>query len=214
MPAWLSGGTTLSWIGVVLALAGFVLIAVGWGQVAGETEVYLQLPYLVSAGLTGLGLIMVGVTLINLSAKQRDARRARPTDRQVGQHHGGGAFGTRGAAGAGATTPQAGERPRMTPRFRPGAFEVSVVVTLAVAGAGFIGLWTAWSGLAAEIFVPFQVPYLVSGALGGLALAGFALGVLAIQSTRRAEATRRAEFERVVDAAVELLETVRSDARA
>ena len=101
----------------------------------------------------------------------------------------------------------------MRPRLRAGAFEVSVLVLLLIVGAGFVGLWTAWSGLAAEIFVPFQVPFLVSGAMGGLALAGFGLGVLAIQSSRRAEATRRAEFERIIDASVRLLETVRGEAR-
>jgi hypothetical protein len=31
------------------------------------------MPYLVSGGLTGLGLVMVGVTVINVAAKRRDA---------------------------------------------------------------------------------------------------------------------------------------------
>ena len=72
----------LIWIGVVIAAAGFVLIAIAWGQMAAETQVYLQLPYLVSAGLTGLGLIMVGVTVVNVAARQRDAHeRERQMDR-------------------------------------------------------------------------------------------------------------------------------------
>jgi hypothetical protein len=85
LPGWLRAGTpALTWIGIVLSLAGFVLIAVAWGQIAGETEVFLQLPYLVSAGMSGLGLIMVGVTLVNVSAKQRDAvERDRQIDRLV-----------------------------------------------------------------------------------------------------------------------------------
>jgi hypothetical protein len=97
------------------------------------------------------------------------------------------------------------------PVVRVGAFEVSVVILVMVVVAGFVGVWTAWSGLAASLFVPFQLPYLVSGAMGGLALAGFGLGVLAIQSSRRAEASRRTDFERVIDAAVHLLETVRPE---
>jgi hypothetical protein len=72
------------WVGMVIAGLGFVLLGVAWSQVAGETEVYLQLPYLVSAGMTGLGLIMVGLTLINVSAKRRDAReRERQMDQLV-----------------------------------------------------------------------------------------------------------------------------------
>jgi hypothetical protein len=55
---------------------------IAWGQVAGETQVYLQVPYLVSAGLTGLALVMVGLTIINVAAKQRDAV---DRDRQIDQ---------------------------------------------------------------------------------------------------------------------------------
>jgi hypothetical protein len=85
LPASLNlGSPAWTWAGIVVAAAGFVLIGIAWGQVAGETQVYLQLPYLVSAGLTGLGLIMVGVTAINVTAKRRDAEdRERQMDQLV-----------------------------------------------------------------------------------------------------------------------------------
>jgi hypothetical protein len=85
LPPWLrADGPAWTWAGMVLAGLGFVLIGIAWGQVAGETQVYLQLPYVVSAGLTGLGLIMVGVTVVNVAAKRRDeAARERQTDRLV-----------------------------------------------------------------------------------------------------------------------------------
>jgi hypothetical protein len=85
LPTWLRAESpALTWIGLLVAAAGFVLIGIAWSQVAGETQVYLQLPYLVSAGLTGLGLVMVGVTVVNVSAKRRDAvERARQTDQLV-----------------------------------------------------------------------------------------------------------------------------------
>ena len=83
LPTWLRGTSpALTFIGVGVAIIGFVLIAVAWGQVAGETQVYLQLPYLVSAGLTGLGLVMVGLTVVNVAAKRRDAA---DRDRQIDQ---------------------------------------------------------------------------------------------------------------------------------
>lgn len=62
-----------TYLGVALAAIGFVLIAFTWGAVAGETNVALQMPYLVSGGLTGLGLVMVGLTIISVSARRRDA---------------------------------------------------------------------------------------------------------------------------------------------
>ena len=63
-----------TWIGVLLAAAGAVLLVVAWGRTAGLTNVGLQIPYVVSAGFTGLGLIATGLTVINISAKQADAR--------------------------------------------------------------------------------------------------------------------------------------------
>ena len=64
---------TPTWIGIAVAAVGFVLIAIAWGQVAGETNVALQMPYLVSGGLFGLAMVMVGLTVINVAAKRRDA---------------------------------------------------------------------------------------------------------------------------------------------
>ena len=83
VPTWLKGTSPApTFIGVGVAIAGFVLIMVAWGQVAGETQVYLQVPYIVSAGLTGLALVMVGLTIVNVAAKQRDAV---DRDRQIDQ---------------------------------------------------------------------------------------------------------------------------------
>lgn len=63
-----------TYVGVILAAAGAVLLAIAWGQVAGETNVALQVPFVVSAGFTGLGLVAAGLTVVNISAKQADAR--------------------------------------------------------------------------------------------------------------------------------------------
>ena len=61
------------WVGLGLGAIGFGLIAWTWGKVAGLVDVYLQLPYFVSGGLGGLGLILVGLLTINLSVKRREA---------------------------------------------------------------------------------------------------------------------------------------------
>ncbi len=62
-----------TYIGIAVAAVGFVLVMVAWGQAAGETNVALQIPYLISGGMVGLGLVMVGVTIVNVAAKRRDA---------------------------------------------------------------------------------------------------------------------------------------------
>jgi hypothetical protein len=83
LPPWLRGSSPVPiYIGVAIAIAGFVLLLIAWGQVAGETQVSLQLPYLVSAGLTGLALVMVGLTVVTIASEQRDAAAR---DRQMDQ---------------------------------------------------------------------------------------------------------------------------------
>src|SRR3954468_9439299 len=67
-----------TYAGVLIALIGFALIAVAWARVAGLVDVWKQMPYLLSAGLPGLGLVMTGLVVINISARRQDgAARAR-----------------------------------------------------------------------------------------------------------------------------------------
>jgi hypothetical protein len=62
-----------TYAGIALGLGGFALITYTWGRVAGLLLVPLQLPYIISAGLTGLGLILVGSVLVSVQAKRQDA---------------------------------------------------------------------------------------------------------------------------------------------
>ena len=72
-PAWL-------WIGVAVSSAGFGLIALAWARTSLETQVYLQVPYLVSAGLVGLAFVNVGLIILNIATRDRDGA---DRDRQV-----------------------------------------------------------------------------------------------------------------------------------
>jgi len=65
-------------IGVAVAAIGFALMGIAWVKVAGLTDVWRQMPYLMSAGLPGLGLVMTGLVLVNVSVRRQDgAARAR-----------------------------------------------------------------------------------------------------------------------------------------
>src|SRR6058998_1193640 len=56
--------TARPYVGWVLAAAGAIALFVGWFGVSGESLTAKQIPYLVSAGLTGIALfIMAGVFL-------------------------------------------------------------------------------------------------------------------------------------------------------
>jgi hypothetical protein len=61
------------WVGLAITALGFGLLAFTWGKVAALIDVDQQIPYLVSGGMVGLGLILVGLLVINLSVKRREA---------------------------------------------------------------------------------------------------------------------------------------------
>lgn len=66
------------YVGVLVAAAGFVMLVIGWSDVAGTIDVGRQMPYLLSTGLPGIALVMVGLVLVNLSVRRQDsAERAR-----------------------------------------------------------------------------------------------------------------------------------------
>lgn len=90
----------------------------------------------------------------------------------------------------------------------PGVRAGLVVATLAAAGLAALGL--AWRGAAATINVWQQVPFVLSGGIGGLALTGLCLGVLAVHAERRASAGDRQWLESVVSDAAETAEILPS----
>jgi hypothetical protein len=62
-----------AYLGVAIAIAGFVFLTVGWAGTAGTLDVGRQVPYLLSAGLPGVSLVMVGLVIVNLSARRRES---------------------------------------------------------------------------------------------------------------------------------------------
>lgn len=57
------GERLLFLLGAVAVPLGVVLVVIGWYGSAGSGLVFEQIPYLVSGGLGGLGLIVIGCTL-------------------------------------------------------------------------------------------------------------------------------------------------------
>jgi hypothetical protein len=51
-------------LGIVYCVAGFFLIFLGWNGAASNDREPAQIPYLISGGIGGLGLVVVGSALI------------------------------------------------------------------------------------------------------------------------------------------------------
>lgn len=58
--------------GVALVVAGVIALFLAWNGAAGVDYVEGQLPYLISGGLVGVGLIGAGLTVVNVQARRQD----------------------------------------------------------------------------------------------------------------------------------------------
>lgn len=84
----IDGERALFILGAVLAPLGLLLIAVAWHGVANTGAVFEQIPFVVSGGLGGLALVVVGSALyfawwqtrLLREARERAARDAAATD--------------------------------------------------------------------------------------------------------------------------------------
>jgi len=59
-------------LGVAYCVAGFVLIFLGWNGAASEDREAAQLPYVISGGIAGLALVVVGGALIVAQSLRAD----------------------------------------------------------------------------------------------------------------------------------------------
>ncbi|MDP9100631.1 MAG: hypothetical protein M3N21_00550 [Actinomycetota bacterium] len=83
---------------------------------------------------------------------------------------------------------------------------VSIALTLALLGGGGVLLLSVgWRGAAASLFVPYQLPYLVSGGFLGLAVLGAALALITIHVDRTEAALEREQFSSLQREALSLL---------
>lgn len=101
-----------------------------------------------------------------------------------------------------------GVRPR-TPagpaRWASNPFWLScaAAVLLVLVGFSFVGI--AWRGVARTAYVALQLPWIISGGLGGLSLVAAGVTVFAVQMSRRDAARERRDLDRLVQLASDLV---------
>lgn len=84
------------------------------------------------------------------------------------------------------------------------ANRTSIVVGALLVVVGFVTLGLTWKAVAARLEVPLQLPYLLSGGFAGLAVIAVGLAVVNVQATRRINARRRDQLDRLLDEAATL----------
>jgi len=70
-------------LGLAVCLAGFAGIWLGWNGAASYDRVEAQLPYVISGGLGGLGLVVVGAALVLADAHRQDRADLEATLREL-----------------------------------------------------------------------------------------------------------------------------------
>lgn len=83
----IDGERALFLLGAFLAPLGFLIIQVGWHAAAGKGREIEQIPYLISAGLGGLGLMIVGAALYSAWWQTRRIRQADAHHRELLDAH-------------------------------------------------------------------------------------------------------------------------------
>lgn len=86
-------------LGLLFCLAGLVLIWTGWNGAASYNDIRQQFPYLLSGGIAGLALVVIGVGLMVLQSARADrvqleanlAELRKILDRMTGNPSGNGA---------------------------------------------------------------------------------------------------------------------------
>jgi hypothetical protein len=98
-------------------------------------------------------------------------------------------------------------------RWLRDAFNQSLLVLGLIAVAGCVMWGLAWRGVARTVYVPLQMPWVISGGLAGLGLLGLALAAWSIQLGRREDAVHRSAVDDLVRTGATLAEELRTGRR-
>lgn len=66
-------------LGIAVCLLGFLLIYLGWNGAGSFNDIRQQFPYLVSGGIAGLGLVVVGTALLVIEAVRAERAELQST---------------------------------------------------------------------------------------------------------------------------------------
>jgi hypothetical protein len=163
-------------LALLFCLAGGVAIAVGWNGAARQASADSQMPYLLSGGAAGIALLTFGVGLLLIAQIRYERQRvSRVLDLM------GGTLATRAKATVEEAAAERGDQAEEN-------FGLPVkgarILALVFAFAGFAMIVIGWNGMAKVASADQQLPYLLSGGFGGMALILLSVALLLIAQIR------------------------------
>ena len=163
-------------LALVFCVAGGVAIVVGWNGAARQASAESQLPYLLSGGAAGIALLTFGVGLLLIAQIRAERQRvSRVLDLMEET------LVERSKASLAQAAAERGETAEES-------FGVPVkgarILALIFAIAGFAMIVLGWAGMAAVDSADQQLPYLLSGGFGGMALILLSVTLLLVAQIR------------------------------
>lgn len=163
-------------LALVFCVAGGAAIAFGWNGAARQASADSQLPYLLSGGAAGLALLTFGVGLMLIAQIRSERQRvSRVLDLM------GGTLAERSKAQLAQAAEERGDPVEES-------FGLPVkgarILALVLAFAGFAMIIIGWNGMAKVASADEQLPYLLSGGFGGMALVLLSVGLLLVAQIR------------------------------
>jgi len=163
-------------LALIFCLAGGAAIVLGWNGAARQASADSQLPYLLSGGAAGIGLLTFGVGLLIVAQIRAERQRVSGIIDLMGEQVA--ARSRESLAQAAAERGGQVEEPFGMP------VKGARIVALLLAFAGFVLIALGWNGMAKVASADQQLPYLLSGGFGGMALILFGVGLLVIAQIR------------------------------
>ena len=182
-------------LALLFCSAGAVAIVLGWNATAERASATTQLPYLLSGGAAGIGLLAFGVGLLLIAQLRGERRRVigvldmmspSVVERARASLSTAGASAATDEAGAGdadETAPDAEGDHRGDDRTSL-SMRSAKIVALILAVAGFAMIVLGWNGMTNASTTDAQLPYVLSGGFGGVALILFSVGLLVVAQIR------------------------------
>jgi hypothetical protein len=163
-------------LALLFCVAGAGAIAIGWNSAAKQVSAGSQLPYLLSGGAAGIGLLTFGIGLLLVAQIRAERQRIS------------GVLDLMGAAvterARDALARAAVERGETGEEHFSLPVRAARVLALVLTVLGFAVILLGLSGMNRSSTLDQQLPYLLSGGFGGLGLIVFGVGMLLLAQIR------------------------------